>query len=462
VSHRIIVSDCIAAMRAMPDASVDSVVTDPPYELGFMGKSWDASGIAYSVEMWREVLRVLKPGGHLLAFGGPRTYHRMACAIEDAGFEIRDSIDWVFGSGFPKSLNVSKAIDDALGAERQVIGPQRGGTCPGGSACTHGGNSILGATVHAPATAPATAYDGWGTALKPAREPIVLARRPLIGTVAANVLAYGTGGLNIEACRVGTAPGEDLAALARRSGGERGFSKDAYVGGSVGGGLPPGWDPSAGRWPPNLIFTHDPECGRECMRGCPVRELNEQSGELTSGIPSANAPSDTTAGIYGKYGTRSGVGGGDSGGASRFFPVFRYVAKPSRGERDAGLWDVEPGVINTDTPPGTLGSNSPRAGAGRNGGARNVHPTVKPIALMEWLCKLVTPSGGTVLDPFLGSGTTGCAAVRCGFNFIGIDRDAGYAAIAERRIDLALNAPRSRDIGSLEQPERDVNQLALF
>ena len=206
--------ECLTAMKQMPENSVDSIVTDPPYELGFMGKSWDGSGIAYSVEMWSEALRVLKPGGHLLAFGGTRTYHRMACAIEDAGFEIRDSIHWIYGSGFPKSHDVSKAIDKAAGATRKVVGTKRldgnaaMSTKEKGGTCATGTNSVgvapIDVSITAPATPEAQRWQGWGTALKPAHEPVVVARKPLVGIVAANVLEHGTGALNIDGCRIGT------------------------------------------------------------------------------------------------------------------------------------------------------------------------------------------------------------------------------------------------------------------
>jgi DNA modification methylase len=385
MTWRVITGDCVEVMRGMAAGSVDAIVCDPPYELGFMGKKWDASGIAYSVEMWREALRVLKPGGHLLAFGGTRTYHRMACAIEDAGFEIRDSLHWIYGSGFPKSLNVSKAIGEKPEAER---------------------------------------WDGWGTALKPAHEPIVMARKPLVGTVAENVLEYGVGAINIDACRV-----EPTVSLT--------------------------FEQPSGRWPPNLILTHSAGCdpGGDCARDCPVAELDRQSGPTGACAPvRGSEPSSSTKNVYGKRARVPGAFHGASGGASRFFPCFRYVAKPSRTERDAGCEDLplRTGGEATDRQDGTAGLRSPRAGAGRTGGARNYHPTVKPVALVEWLVQLVTPPGGVVLDPFLGSGTTGCAAVRLGFDFIGVEKEAEYVRIAEKRIALAAAAPRTKALDELD------------
>jgi site-specific DNA-methyltransferase (adenine-specific) len=297
----------------MPDNSVDSIVTDPPYELGFMGKSWDNSGIAYSVELWSQALRVLKPGGHLLAFGGSRTYHRLASAVEDAGFEIRDQIMYLYGSGFPKSHNLK-----------------------------------------------AQQWQGWGTALKPAHEPIVVARKPLIGTVATNVLTYGTGALNIDGSRVGTT--------------------DAL-----------------GRWPANVI--HDGS--EEVLEGFP--NTKSGSGNKNAG----NRPS-----IFGNgLGRGKGDGiGGDEGSAARFF----YCAKASKSERNAGLE-----------------------------GLPNFHPTVKPIALMRYLVKLVTPSNGTVLDPFLGSGTTAVAAILEGFNWMGCEMTEDYWPIIEARVAWAEAQPKT-------------------
>ena len=407
---RVLHGDCVEVMAGMEPGSVDAVVTDPPYELGFMGKKWDSTGIAYSQDLWRAVLRVLKPGGHVLAFGGSRTYHRMAVAIEDAGFEIRDSLMWLYGSGFPKSLDVSKAIDGHLGAERPVVGVAKGAA----SSMTHS----LGAFAPAyPATAPATAWDGWGTALKPAHEPIVLARKRLAGTVAANVLAHGTGGLNIDGCRIEGAkevPGS-ANGVARHGPSTYGRMPARDASGS-------GFDPGIGRWPANLLL--DPEA---------AAMLDEQSGELTSGFMAAGTEREG-------LGYRGGLGDivrndtvGDSGGASRFF----YVAKPSRFDRDAGLHDLPSRTAGqaTDREEGSDGLRSPRAGAGRtSGGVKNHHPTVKPVLLMEWLVRLVTPPGGLVLDPFLGSGTTGAAAVRQAYRFIGIEREAEYVEIAKRRI----------------------------
>ena len=329
--------DCLDVLAAMPDASVDAIVTDPPYGLGFMGEAWDdlPPGLPWAVEC----LRVLKPGGHLLAFGGTRTWHRLACAAEDAGFEMRDSIAWLYGSGFPKSLDVSKAIDKAAGAEREVIGRKGGRYAYGFSedARDHfkpygdGGFTADPSTIGditAPATPAAQQWQGWGTALKPAFEPIVVARKPLAGTVAANVLAHGTGALNVDGCRVG-------AGLFVPGGG--GNLPSGGIMGRKNSGKPSTAGHTSGRWPANVVLGHTPDCdviyeGRgeirlegPCAPGCPVAELDRQSGEPSSrvGKPRGAASGD------GWGMTATGAEYADSGGASRFF----YTTKAPSAER---------------------------------------------------------------------------------------------------------------------------------
>jgi len=373
--NQVLHGNSLEVLKTLEDNSVDSIVTDPPYELGFMGKKWDSTGIAYNVDLWKECLRVLKPGGHLLAFGGTRTYHRMVCAIEDAGFEIRDCIQWLYGSGFPKSHNISKAIDKKLGAEREKLG-----IAPTTRAKTDVDNQILNWGGHGkgkihyvtkPATKQAEQWEGWGTCLKPAHEPIVLARKPISEkTIADNVLKWGTGGLNIDGCRIPT--NENRARFNRARQGGTSYvvqRRDAYI------------DPGGeGRFPANILL--DEEAGRM---------LDEQQE-----------------------------------GASRFF----YCVKASKKERNMGLEDVEPTTVDDgrnkpiDNP--FLRGKTPR---------RNTHPTVKPVKLMEYLITLITPPNGIVLDPFFGSGTTGVAAVNLGFNYIGIELDEQYVEIARRRIN---------------------------
>ena len=427
MTWKIITDDCRAMLGGVDGSSVDAVVTDPPYEIGFMGKKWDSSGIAYNPAVWGEVLRVLKPGGHLLAFGGTRTSHRLVCAIEDVGFEIRDSIHWIYGSGFPKSRDVSKAIDREVGVERKVVGrkivvgtnqPMSNKQAAGGRR----GDSSKGwdrpwrsdpdrleanCSITAPATEAAKQWEGWGTALKPAHEPIVVARKPLTGTVAQNVLKHGTGALNIDECLVESVGGEHRVGESSQENRytDKGSTNFAATPGPRGGA-------PEGRWPPNICLS--PEA---------AAELDRQSGELSN----CGGPKKTThdSGMFGIG--QPGVVYPDSGGASRFFPIFRYQPKASRREREAGL---EPIGADPSFPQGT----HPRR-VSEEQGNRNPHPTVKPVALMQWLCRLVTPPGGTVLDPFLGSGTTGIAAIREGFNFIGIELNPGDVEIATRRIE---------------------------
>lgn len=462
--------DCREVLRSLPDASIDSVVTDPPYALvsiskrfgkpgsaptkdgdvysrasaGFMGQGWDTGETAFSVEFWAEVMRVLKPGGHLVGFGGTRAHHQMWCAIEAAGFEIRDSLlylfdldpiveaffasldpwqqqvflyimdqvgpggmlAWVYGSGFPKSHDVSKGIDKLAGVTRRVVSEGRAvkRMIPGADQHKDGWEKTSGRvyvpTETAPATDLAALWEGWGTALKPAWEPIVLARKPLVGTVAETVLAHGTGALNIDGCRVEgeawTRPASDAV------GGVYGdFANDT----------PRSND--KGRWPANIV--HD------------------GSAEVVAAFPSSNGAGEarsatpTPGSVWGIGAERSSVPGGAtyaaSGSAARFF----YSAKADKQDR--------------------MGSK---------------HPTVKPVDLMQWLCRLVTPPGGTVLDPFAGSGSTGEAAWREGFQCVLIEREPHFQADIARRMELALAGPATRKAESAKARAKEVEPLPLF
>jgi site-specific DNA-methyltransferase (adenine-specific) len=403
--------DCREVMATLDAESVDAIVSDPPYGLSFMGKGWD-HGVP-GVEFWTEALRVAKPGAHLLAFGGTRTYHRLACAIEDAGWEIRDCVMWVYGSGFPKSHDVSKAIDKAAGAEREVVGQSNGGLHRG-SGSTVG--SFTGQhAITAPATDAARQWSGWGTALKPAWEPIIVARKPLVGTVAQNVLTHGTGAINVDGCRVGDTVETWPATRSYGGGTEYAFTHTSkgVVNSQQTGTAPPG------RWPANLI--HD---GSEEVVGL--------FPQTTSG--SRKAGRHLVAGGQGRYGLFS-EGDlpeivGDSGSAARFF----YCAKASKADRDEGC-DGLP--LRKE---GTWGGEEDDLSEGKKKihPSRNHHPTVKPADLMRYLCRLVTPPGGVVLDPFTGSGSTGKAAILEGFRFIGIEREAEYVEIAKARIAAAV------------------------
>ncbi len=424
---RLIHADNRAALKNIAVDSIDAVVTDPPYELGFMGRAWDATGIAYDVDLWREALRVLKPGGYLLAFGGTRTYHRMACAIEDAGFVIRDMVQWLYGMGFPKNYNISKAIDAKLltgksspsginkselqkntGRKVSVVQPYCG---------ILGEKRVVIKKIECDLiTDEAKQWDGWGTALKPANEPICLARKPLSEkTIAENVLKHGTGGLNIDGCRVGTESRVNLACAAKGH-------ATAMQWGSKGTCASP---PTKGRWPANVILDGSEEVLAEFAK----------AGERPTGV----CPADCSGG-YGGFPTerrndRKIENRGDTGSAARFF----YCAKASPAERNAGLTGQK---IRVEGGGGTGNEEAAGKYGSIKAAKRNHHPTVKPISLMRYLIRLITPPGGIVLDPFMGSGTTGIAAFEEGVSFIGIEKDAGYFEIAQRRIAHARRQGR--------------------
>ena len=491
--------DCLDVLRTLPEASVDSVVTDPPAGIAFMGKAWDEDKggrrqwIAWLAEVMGECLRVLKPGGHALVWALPRTSHWTATALEDAGFEVRDCLVHVFGSGFPKSMDVSKAMDKAggaspeqtarwlqsertrMGLSREQVAERIGCTeasvrdweegrsrakgaplefmipseayrskleqlfaypaddrvIVGAGADRREDNTVYGVghsgTLRRGGnTDLAKQWQGWGTALKPASEHWWLVRKPLIGTVAANVERYGTGALNIDATRV------ELSDTLVRPFVQK--HDNTVFGHGLGAGTQ---TEPAGRWPSNLLLSHSESCeDGACADGCAVAEMDRQSGTTRSrvGKPRGSATSGDGWGM-----TATGAEYANSGGASRFFPVFRYQAKPSRAEREAGLREagLREAVVRTG-----MGGDMPTDDQGKQRDrfskvAANTHPTVKSIGLMDWLIRLVTPLGGVVLDPFLGSGTTGVAAAKGGFGFIGIEREDEYLAIARARIEAA-------------------------
>lgn len=381
MEYKIINTNCLDAMSQMQSGEIDAIVTDPPYGLSFMGANWDHNvpGVAY----WSECLRVAKPGAHLLCFGGTRTFHRLMCAIEDAGWEIRDTIMWVYGSGFPKSMNVSKAIDKTLGAKRTVVGEIKKLDSYGyDSNNTYGGgpdhNGIM--EITAPATSESAEWEGWGTCLKPAWEPIIVARKPLDGTVAHNVMTYGTGAINIDGCRI---PTSDVLSFGSRQIGD---------GVKYGKCTPTteGKQNDKGRFPANLV--HDGS--QEVVGLFPVTK--GQKAPVKGIEPSR----DARDGIFPTFGPINAFEPRDGySSAARFF----YCAKASKRDRGEG----------------------------------NDHPTVKPNALMRWLVRLVCPQGGMVLDPFMGSGSTGVACIQEGMRFVGVEMKEHYCEIAENRIGAA-------------------------
>lgn len=397
--------DNLELLKKLPDNSVDSVVTDPPYGLSFMNKKWDYD--VPSVELWKEVYRVLKPGGYVLSFGGTRTYHRMVVNIEDAGFEIRDQIMWLYGSGFPKSHNIGLSIDKKQGH------PNRGHRIavasrnhPDGTLEPNGEKL----EKYEAKTDEGKKYEGWGTNLKPANEPICVARKPLSEkSVALNVLKWGTGGINIDGCRVVYKSETDKESA-------KPGSLNATGDNSMFGLKSGNKQNEEGRFPANIILD---EIAGEM--------LDKQSGmSITKANMNYNHnKTESDSDVFksrGTYTPRS-----DSGGASRFF----YQAKVSKKERNMGLEHFEDKVIEGRDPGQDERSVAykPRPTA-----TKNIHPTVKPVNLMAYLCRLITPPGGTILDPYMGSGSTGITALLEGFNFIGMDLDPEYVKIAEARI----------------------------
>jgi DNA modification methylase len=461
--------DCLEILPGLPPASVHAVVTDAPYGLEFMGREWDApwkhgfsqtgyrdsrrlprpsSGTTRNpmcrschhhqrgtgrcacaepdfdevpadssrlfqqwCSLWASAcLRVLKPGGHLIVFGSPRTWHRLACGIEDAGFEIRDSIDWIHAQGFPKSLNVARAIDKAAR----------------GAAPAQATGAPAGAAPYQPRTDQARRWDGWGTGLKPAHEPILLARAPLAGTVAANVIAHQAGALHIDACRTGHRQPQPYTVNRRKPGAainRDGTWNQSGPGAATVTGLLP-----AGRWPANIVFSHAPGCEEDngCCPGCPVADLTGQTGIRRSGANPVRRPSDRSRDVYGPFTGNPScrpARGTETGSADRYFPVFRYQPKATPAERPQ-----LPGIT---------------------------HPTVKPLALMQWLIRLVTQPGGTVLDPFAGTGTTLHACLLEGMRVIGIEQNPAYIELCKKRLLEAGDLGRTeapRDQPSLHPP----------
>ena len=474
--------NCFVGLRKLEENSIDSIVTDPPYNLKFMGKKWDDKGTPKEFQKWNEkwakqAYKVLKPGGYMIVFSGTKTYHRMVSGVEDAGFEIKDMIEWMYGTGFPKSYNISKGFDKQAGAEREVIGTYTApdGKKRWGGVGFHGGvgeytQTDRGQTpVTKPSTDKAKKWEGWGTALKPAHEPILLAQKPREGTYCENIDKWGVGGINIEATRVDL-NGEKLTfehtEKTSRSSGIQGNTSDARAGET--------WENNKGRFPANLLLTHHPDCdynGKKKVKGshdttgvwgtnkngstfqgygtqgqkhegyadkngmetvsdwdchpsCPVRRMNKQSGVSGASYREGDRASKQDGIVPWNKGRESGrsvknAGYTDKGGAARYFnqfhfvdeDFFKYTAKASKSERTC------------------------------DGNVDNDHPTVKPIELMKWLVRLVTPPEGLVVDPFCGSGTTCISAYEEGFDYIGMDNDKHSVEIARERMKYHKNEP---------------------
>lgn len=472
--------DCRDVLATLPENSIPAAVCDPPYGLGalpdpekllrawlsdeyyapgkggFMSRKWDA--VVPGPVYWKALYRVLRPGAHCLVFAGARTVDLMGLALRLAGFEIRDQLAWIQAQGMPKSVNLARVLDEAAGIEQEVIGLRpknyqdtpsgygsvsgKGGTRQGGIfGATHGAVES-GRPITRSVSELAKRWDGWGTGLRPSIEPILLCRKPLDGTLVENVTKHEAGGIHVDACRIAT-DWSDRPDSWKRSGHSAKPDVEKIA-------APPGIGINcheAGRWPPNVLFSHSGCEEGQCSEDCPVAELDRQSGELgishatRGGTPERN-------GIYGadqKMGSMEVVGFGDAGRASRFFPCFRYEAKAARNDRDRGLGDFDEttALEAVGRDPESAGAQSGRAGAGRTGGAHNVHPTCKPTEIMRWLVKLVTPPDGVILDPFAGSGSTILAALLEGFRCIGIELNdtekEPFVRIARARCEHVLD-----------------------
>ena len=465
--------------------SIDSIVTDPPYELNFMGKGWDNAGVSFQKETWKKCFDVLKPGGYLLAFGGSRTFHRIACAIEDAGFEIRDTIMWLYGSGFPKSMNIGLAIDKKNGIESKIVG-YANGTMPDFRDVGKKQKELIGIDKltfgqienserkEQPIYEAQNKWSGWGTSLKPSYEPIIVARKPCEGTCIDNVLKYGVGGINIDECRVET--NEQLqgttSKLAKYGGSSYLESKTKNNGEYE-------QNPN-GRYPANTILTYDETDFDEVCGGFPDTKSGKNGIRQSDGFNK----NDYGKGIGIKAGMNNGEYG-DSGSASRYF----YCAKASKRDRDEGLDEFETkktgelqggrtegsagSVMNPLRPDGYVRNNPLNPYAGAGGIKKNIHPTVKPTTLMQYLVRLVTPKGGTILDPFNGSGSTGKATMyenkdrNANYKYIGIELTDDYLPIARARIEYAIHDSVFEDLSynnikETPKPKSDIETVKLW
>lgn len=475
--YKIINGDSMKVLDTLEENSIDSVVTDPPYGLttitkrfgkensapaqfgkdgsfarlskGFMGKEWDGSGIEYNVEFWSKVWRVLKPGGYLLAFGGSRTFHRIACAIEDAGFEIRDTIMWLYGSGFPKSMNIGLTIDKKNGVESEIVGTK---DTPNLQDIGHKQKELGNGHIQSfgqienaerlqyEIKKAKNEWNGWGTALKPAFEPIIVARKPVEDSVVNNVIKYGVGGINIDECRVGNEHFEIKD-------GNYDDNENQSCFGNV-KRTPKEYD---GRFPANVILTYDDTDFNEVCGGMPNTKSKGSEANYEFGSQ------DNASHLYTNI--KSGHHFEDEGSAARYF----YCAKASKKDRDSGLDMLEEKVVND-------GRKTDIDNAFQRGltSRKNIHPTVKPVELMQYLIRLVSPKGATILDPFNGSGSTGKAVAfenrerESEFKYIGIELDPEYCEISKGRIDYALNKFEYDMIHDIKKEEQETGQMSLF
>lgn len=427
-NYKIYQGNMLDMLEVIHPNTIDSIITDPPYELNFMSKGWDNAGVSFNKETWEKCYEVLKPGGYLLAFGGTRTYHRIACAIEDAGFEIRDCIMWLYGSGFPKSMNIGKEYDKRMGNERDVIGTTKiGKTSLGDSSGWDTSENMkkIKESGYVNVTKGTSYWEGWGTCLKPAYEPIIIARKPFKGSLVDNIIENSVGGLNIDECRVGNEERTYKGMSINKPEGAGCFRDD-------------NWTPKdievtvSGRFPANVILTYD----------------ETDFDEVCDGFPNTKGDSRKSKPTYNKgfWGNTESVESNslysDSGSAARYF----YCAKASKKDRDEGLDNFE--SKTTDDGRKTPIDNAFLRGETQR---KNTHPTVKPTELMQYLIRLVSPKGATILDPFMGSGSTGKAVMyenkerNANYKFIGIELTEEYLPIAEARIKFICGGSETRN-----------------
>ena len=415
-NYKLYQGNMLYMLEVIKPNTIDSIITDPPYELNFMNKGWDNSGIAFQKETWQKCYEVLKPGGYLLAFGGSRTFHRIACAIEDAGFEIRDTIMWLYGSGFPKSMDISKQKD------RYTIGSSKS----------------LEVDITIPSTELAKQWQGWGTALKPSFEPIIVARKPFKGSLVDNIIEYGVGGINIDECRVGNTDADTYDLEKRQVSKATGSDNDGHFLDELHNQDAKHGVTNLGRFPANTILTYDETDFNEVCGGFP----NTKSTPRTPTIGGAGGVGQATNFQRGSETSPYN----DSGSASRYF----YCAKASKKDRDEGLEEFDDKKFYSTL--NTKNGSGERLDGGSTPIRKNTHPTVKPTDLMQYLVRLITPSGGVVLDPFNGSGSTGKAVMyenkerNKNYKYIGIELTEEYLPISKARIEYVCNLPEEKDM----------------
>lgn len=467
--YKILQGNMLDVLPTLEPNYFDACITDPPYELGFMGKSWDKSGVAFQKETWEKVFRVLKPGAYLLAFGGSRTYHRIACAIEDAGFEIRDTIMWLYGSGFPKSMNIGLAVDKKNGVESEIIARVKGSGSTGIN--ERGNQQFVAKNQYEDGTfdlkRARNQWAGWGTQLKPAYEPVIVARKPVEGSIVDNVIKYGCGGINIDECRVPTTQADEYDLEQRQISKATGSQNDGHFLDELHNKDLKHGVVDNGRFPANVILTYDETDKQEVIGNLPNSKGGQGVGFKATDYTEHETATNFTRGDFKPY--------NDDGNACRYF----YCAKASKKDRDNGLEMFEEkttGELQGGRKEGSAGSMmlntdgltriNPYAGAGSP--KKNIHPTVKPVELMQYLIRLVLPPNGKLLDCFAGSGSTGKACMfenrerNTNYEITMIELTPEYIPIIEARCEYAINKYEYDMIQDIKKEEEETGQLSLF